>query len=462
MGRQDILTALRRVPLFARLTGPQLQWVAEHGRELRFAPGARIAAQGDPADGLSIILEGRTEWTRRVGTQEVPTATLETGDLFGELILFLNSPYPTTGRALTEVWLFRLEPATFWELLRLAPVLGRELMEVAAQRTQSHEVTAQQQAKPLTIGAMAAGLSYELGNPASAAHRSAVRLRQTLHTVSARAMALGEHGLSPAQRAALLALPREAAERGKSSPRLEPLARAQREEALGSWLEAHGVADAWEVTPALVASGLDVAWLESVATRVGSALLGDVLAWLLAAVNGDVLLAEVERGAARVAAVVDAVQAYSFMDRVPVSAVDVHEGLESALVALGRRLEGGHVQVERALAPDLPRPQGEATALNEVWTQLLLNALEALGERGGHLWVRTWAEPQRVVVEIEDDGPGIPRELLPRIFEPFFSTKPNAAGLGLDISRRILERHKGDLRVLCEPTGTRVQVRLPL
>jgi signal transduction histidine kinase len=211
-----------------------------------------------------------------------------------------------------------------------------------------------------------------------------------------------------------------------------------------------------------VGSGLDVAWLESVATRVGPDLLGDVLPWLLASVNGDVLLAEVERGAARVATMVDAVQAYSFMDRTPVLEVDVHEGLESALAALSRRLEGGHVQVEKELAADLPKPRGEATALNEVWTQLLLNALEALGERGGHLWVRTWAEPQRVVVEIADDGPGIPRELLPRIFEPFFSTKPHAAGLGLDISRRILERHKGDLRVLCEPGGTRVQVRLPL
>ncbi len=462
MESEDIVTALRRVPLFSRLSDEQLQWIAGHGRQLRFEAGTRIAEQGAPADGLSVILEGRTEWTRRVGTQEVPAATLEAGDLFGELILFLNSPHPTTGRALTDVRLFRLEPSTFWELLRVVPVLSRGLMEVASQRSQPHETGSRQQAALLSAGQLAAGLGGELDSPAASARRSAARLRDTLRTVSARAMALGEHGLSAAQRGALLALPREAAERGRASPPLEPVARAEREEALGSWLEARGVADAWDAAPVLVASGLDVPWLESVATRVGTALLGDVLAWLVAAVTGDVLLAEVERGTARISTLVDAMKTYAFLDPVPAQEMDVHDGLEATLSVLGHRLADGRLTVERQYDRSLPRLKAEDGALEEVWTQLVLNALQALGEGGGRLRLRTWAEPARVVVEVSDDGPGIPKDLMPRIFEPFFSTKPHAAGLGLDVSRRIIERHGGDLRVLSEPGGTRVQVRLPL
>lgn len=462
MGSEDIVTALRRVPLFSRLGDEQLHWVASHGRQLHFTAGTRVAAQGDPADGLSVILEGRTVWSRRVGDQDAPTGALEAGDIFGELILFLNSPYPTTGHAQTDVRLLRLEPAAFWELLRLAPSLGRGLMEVAAQRTQPQEVVSTQQPGPATPGQMVAGLAPELGNPATAANRSAMRLRDTLRLVSARAMALGQHGLSSAQRGALLALPREAAERGRATPALEPLARTQREEEVGTWLELRGMSDAWDVAPALVASGLDVEWLDSVARRVGEALLRDTLSWLVAAVCGDVLLAEVERGSARVSALVEGVKAYSFIDRRPAAEVDVHDGLENALLALRHRLEGGHVTVERQFDPAAPKLRAEGAALDEVWTQLVLNALEALGERGGTLKLRTWTEAGQVVAEVSDDGPGIARDLMPRIFEPFFSTKPNAAGLGLDISRRIVERHGGDVRVLSEPGHTRVQVRLPV
>ncbi len=462
MGSEDIVSALRQVPLFARLTGEQLRWMADHGRQLHFPAGTRIAEQGAPADGLSIILEGRTQWSRRTGSESVPTFTLEAGDLFGELILFLNAPYPNSGDAVTDVRLLRLEPATFWELLRLVPVLSRGLMELASQRTQQQAQEVRPLVELLPTGRMAAELGAELGSPAAAARRSAARLGTLMATVSARAMALGEHGLSLPQRGVLLSLPREAAERGRTSPPLEPLARAEREEALGSWLEARGVADAWDTAPALVASGLDVAWLDSVATRVGSALLGDVLAWLVVAVSCDVLMAEVERGTARVSALVEGVKAYAFLDPVPREDVDVHEGLEHALSALGHRLQGGRITVEREYDPGLPRLKAEGVALDELWTQLLLNALEALGERGGRLRLRTWQDAAHVAVEVSDDGPGIPEDLLPRIFEPFFSTKPHAAGLGLDVCRRIIERQGGDLRVRAEQGGTRIQVRLPV
>jgi signal transduction histidine kinase len=195
---------------------------------------------------------------------------------------------------------------------------------------------------------------------------------------------------------------------------------------------------------------------------VGEALLGDVLAWLVAAVSGDVLLAEVERGTARVSTMVEGMRAYSFLDPMPAQEVDLHDGLERMLAALSHRLSGGNITVERQYERSLPRLKAEDGALEEVWTQLVLNAVQALGEGGGRVRLRTWAEPARVVVEISDDGPGIPKDLMPRIFEPFFSTKPQAAGLGLDVSRRIVERHGGDLRVLSEPGGTRVQVRLPV
>lgn len=222
MGSDDIVAALRQVPLFARLTGEQLRWMADHGRQLHFPAGTRIAEQGAAADGLSVIMEGHTQWSRRTGTESVPTFTLEAGDLFGELILFLNAPYPHSGDAVTDVRLFRMEPATFWELLRLAPGLSRGLMELASQRSQQQAQDVRPQSEVLPVGRMAAELGAELGSPAAAARRSSARLGELMATVSARAMALGDHGLSLPQRSVLLALPREAAERGRTSPPLEP------------------------------------------------------------------------------------------------------------------------------------------------------------------------------------------------------------------------------------------------
>ncbi|MDP9375249.1 MAG: ATP-binding protein, partial [Chloroflexota bacterium] len=227
------------------------------------------------------------------------------------------------------------------------------------------------------------------------------------------------------------------------------------------------VEDGWDLAPALVGAGVDAAWLEGVAGRVPADVLGDVVGWLAAEATGAGLLAEIEGGAARISHLVRAIKEHARLDRAPLGEVDVHEGLESTLTLLGHKLGDG-VAVAREYDPALPRIQAWASELNQVWTNLIDNAIDAIlaSPRGaGRIRIRTAREPERVLVEIADNGPGIAPDVLPRIWEPFFTTKGvgEGTGLGLDIARRIVAgQHKGDLRVESAPGDTRFQVRLPV
>lgn len=462
MAQATVTDALRRVPLFAGLPEGQLAWIAERGAEVRLPAGARLATEGDPADGLYVVLEGETEWTKRVGRQEAHVVTLGPGTIFAELILLLDAPYPTSGRAVTAVRLLKLEPDAFWQLLASCRQVLRGIVAVAAERSELHASVSQQQAKLISLGTLAAGLAHELNNPAAAVRRGVEGLQGVFGEVSDRALALGERGLTPAQRAVLAGLPREVA----AAPDLDPLARSDREDAVATWLDARGVADGWDLAPAIVEAGIDVARLEGIAGQAPAGALGEVLAWLVAEVTAAGLLDEIGQGVARISRLVGAVSEYSFLDQAPLQEVDVHEGLESTLVILDHKLRG-RIALTREYDPDLPRIEAYGSELNQVWTGLLDNAIDALAgaDGAGRIRIRTAREPGRVLVEIVDDGPGIPPAIQGRIWEPFFTTKNvgQGTGLGLDIARRIVAgQHRGDIRVESVPGDTRFQVRLPL
>ena len=458
------LDCLRTVPLFRDLSDDRLAWISEHAEKVRLDAGDTIARQGDPPDGFYVVMQGETEWTRRVGNEDVFVVTLREGSIFAELIMVLDAPYPTTGHAVTDVGLLKLGAQSFWEMLRICPEVLRGILATSVERAELHESVSQRHGKLISLGTMAAGLAHELNNPAAAIGRNATEAREAFGEASEKAAQLGGLALSEEQRAFVAGLPEEVAKRSETSGSLDSLDLSDLEDELALWMEDRGVEEAWEVSPTFAGAGLDTSWLEGVAERVPEAALGGVLGWLGATMAGDELLREIEGGSARISELVRAIKTYTHMDKAASKEVDVHAGLDSTLIMLGHKLKKGDVEVVRDYAKNLPRVCGHAGELNQVWTNLLDNAIDAV-EGNGRITVRTSRENGRVLVEVADDGPGIPDDVRERIFEPFYTTKDvgKGTGLGLDISYRVVvEDHKGDLRVLSEPGDTRFQVRLPI
>ena len=319
-------------------------------------------------------------------------------------------------------------------------------------------------AKLISLGTMAAGLAHELNNPAAAARRSAQEAREVFRASSAKAIGLGALQMDPEERRAVAGLPEEVAARAENAGELDSLDRSDLEDEVALWLEDRGVAEAWDLSPTLVGAGLDAEWLDDLEVRLPESTVGHVVAWLASEVAGDELLREIQDASNRISELVGAVKSYSHMDKLASSEVDVHASLNSTLIMLGHKLKKGDVEVVRDYAKDLPHVCGRTGELNQVWTNLLDNAIDAV-DGHGRITIRTATENGRVLVEISDDGPGIPEDMRERIFEPFYTTKDvgEGTGLGLDISHRVVvEDHKGDIRVLSEPGDTRFQVRLPI
>ena len=456
------LDCLRSVPLFAGLSDDRLAWIAEHGEEVRLGAGDVVAHQGDPPDGFYVVIEGETEWTRRVGGEEIFVVTLGEGAIFAELIMVLDAPYPTTGRAASETKLLKLDKPSFWEMLRVCPEVLRGILATSVERAELHESVSQQHAKLISLGTMAAGLAHELNNPAAAINRAAAEARRTFREASERAAKLGALPLDATQRSFVAELPERVA--ALPPPALDSLGRSDLEDEVALWLEERGVEEAWDVSPTLVGAGLDPAWLDGLAGRVPEEALGGVLGWLASQLAGEELLGEIEESSGRVSELVKAIKTYTHMDKASSKEVDVPAGLDSTLVMLGQKLKKGDVEVVREYEEGLPPVCGHAGELNQVWTNLLDNAIDAV-EGHGRIEVRASRENGRVLVEISDDGPGLPEEVRERMFEPFFTTKGvgKGTGLGLDISRRVVvDDHGGDIRVESRPGETRFEVRLPI
>jgi signal transduction histidine kinase len=460
-----VLDTLRRVQLFSELPEEKLAWISERGSEVRLRPGDYVKKAGDPPDGFYVVIEGQIEWTSKVGQQDVHVQSLVAGKFWGHELLLTDRPYPVSGRASTAVRLYVLETDDFWRMLSDCPSILRRLVAILIERWGNLGVAEQRHAKLISLGMMAAGLAHELNNPSAAVGRSAEEAREAFREASTRAMKLGELEMTQEERAFVAALPDEVARRTENAPALDSLEQSDREDEVTEWLEERGVEEAWGLSPTLVGAALDVDWLEDLSghlSDVGS--LGEVLAWLASEITGDELLREIRQASARISELVGAVKSYSHMDKTSRKEADVHEGLENTLVMLGHKLKKGNVRVTRDYEEDLPRICAYGSELNQVWTNIIDNAIDAV-EGDGNVRIRTTREDDRVLVEISDDGPGIPEEIRERIFEPFFTTKDvgEGTGIGLDISHRVVvEELGGDIRVVSEPGSTSFQVRLPI
>lgn len=455
--------ALRQVPLFAQLPDTRLQWLTEQGTEVFLEPGDLHRAEGSPTDCVFVMLEGEVRVFQKVGDQELVLATYGSKTLYGEIPVLMGDEYFwAAGRAVTSCHIFELRKAAFWELIASCACITTAIFRTMAERVQDLQSMLQQREKLAALGTLAAGLAHELNNPAAAVNRGARNLEEIFQELPSLSLKLNQQQLTSAQLQFLGDLQRDATKRAKTASRLDPLAQSDQEDEVTDWLEDRDITDAWKLAPTLVSAGLDTQWLNSVTEGVPAYLLSDVLAWLTATLTGNGLLNEVEQGVGRISNLVKAIKDYSYMDQAPVQEVDVHEGLENTLIILGNKLKQG-VLVTRDYNHNLPRINAYGSELNQVWTNLIDNAIAAMNGQG-KIWICTTLEHDHVLVQIADNGPGIPPDIQHRIFEPFFTTKGvgEGTGLGLDMTYRIVGKHNGNLSFTSSPGNTKFQVRLPI
>jgi signal transduction histidine kinase len=447
-------------PLFSELDNTQLNCV-ESGEIINLPAGTVLISEGEKAPFFFLILEGEIRLTRTYDRQSVLMAVIKPGNYTGEITLLLEIPWISTARVGKPVKLFRLGQEDFWHMMGTCRSIARKIFNSAANKLRNIEGYSLQREKLASLGTMAAGLAHELNNPAAAASRAAAHLQETTDKVQTLLCQL-TRTLEHDQLRYLVATSQDALERALKAPPLDHLDRSDRADTIAAWLESHGVAAAWESAPVFVNADVDVAWLEELVSKLPPANHKDALGWLEARLNLKSLINQVEQSAGRISALVKAVKSYSYMDQSPMQELDIHDGLESTLTMLNHKLK--NVTLVRAYDRSVPRIMAYGSELNQVWTNLIDNAIHAVNGTG-KICIGTCLEDDQLVVEIVDDGPGIPLDVQPHLFEPFFTTKPvgTGSGLGLIISNRIVaDQHGGEIEFESKPGETRFKVRLPV
>jgi signal transduction histidine kinase len=461
---------LKTLFLFEALEEDQLEWLSERGRVEVRSGGTSVYEEGEDATCFFVLLSGTLSMLRRVEDTEVETVrTNQRGVYSGATQAFVHTPdtsrYPNSVRAVTDCEFWVIDATEFGEKVRVWFPMAMHLLEGLMVGFRNSQSAIGARERLLSLGRLSAGLTHELNNPAAAAVRATAALRERVSKMRRKLAHLATAKVDPEGLTVLTELQEVAVEKMAKAEKLSPMQVADAEDVICDWLDDHGVGDGWDLAATLVAAGVDEAWLDEIADTLPSELLSDGIHWVTYALETEQLMMEIEDSTERISHLVGAAKQYSQLDRAAHQEIDVQDGLISTLTMLNYKIkESGKITLDKDFAADLPMIPAHPAELNQVWTNLIDNAIQAMPE-GGTLTVRTRRDDDHVVVEIGDTGVGIPENLHSKIFEPFFTTKPvgEGTGLGLDICYRVVtQRHGGDLRVVSRPGDTRFVVRLPL
>ena len=462
--KKSLESTLRAIDVFADLREDQLQWFLSIAEERTFSPGDVLLREGDPADSLFVLLEGEVRGRRENGggNDAPPGFSARAGEVTGLLPFSRMTHFKMTARAIAPVRLLRLHKDRFQEMLQRIPELLPRLVGVMVDRIRAYSRAEQERDKLSALGKLSAGLAHELNNPAAAAVRAAQGLRESMQELRRINQTLDDDSLSCEDRSALGAFEEKLIDRLASAVPLDALEQSDIEEELAAWLNRRSIENASRLASGLVEAGVDRAALDKLSGRFQNDVLSHILARVVSSVGAERLTREIEASTGRISELVRAIKEYTYMDQAPEQEIDVHRGIESTLTMLKFRLKRG-VEVKREFAPNLPRVFARGSELNQVWTNLIDNAIDAMGGKG-ELVIRTSRELDFVLVEIIDNGPGIPDAVKNHLFEPFFTTKGvgEGTGIGLDTVYRIVRGHRGEVSFESRPGRTSFQVRLPV
>lgn len=466
---EAMIEKLRTVPILSSLKEDELLCLDEV-QEIHIGPGDIIARQGEAAHFFWILLEGELRLVQKLADgNEATLANIPAGSAFGEVPLLANIPNIANLQAVAPSHLLQFGEEQFWHLMTSCPDVRKAILGNMANRFLKLQGATVQQEKMASLGTLAAGLMHELNNPGAAARRAASQLRENLMRMHELSAKFSKTAMTPEQKECMFDL-QERALSSKPQAVMNSLEQSDAEEALAEWMEAANLPNAWKMAPTLVSAGLNSTQLECARTQFPGETFSDALSWLDALVSSMQLVGTIEESIGRVSDLVMAVKSYAYEGKGKLQSVDINNSIHATLVILGHKLREKEVTLEKDLTPDLPLLHSECSGLNQIWTNLLDNAIDAIPQRG-RISIRTWAEKTLsagkdqtyLCIRISDNGSGIPLESQTQIFDTFYTTKPVGVGtgLGLGIVHRIVEQYGGTIHFTSMPGDTEFVVRLP-
>ena len=454
--------ALRKIDMLHDLDDQQIQWIAGHGEEQHAAAGEAMLKEGEPADAMFLILEGQFRFQNESGGVDAPAFFAEAGEVTGKLPFSRMTVWGGTARATKPVWALRVHETIFDEMLRAIPALNQRLISLMADRIRETTRSQHQTEKLSALGKLSAGLAHEINNPAAAAKRAVGILREVFDRLRDANIAMDHQGITCEQRMLISAIESTASGAAATTASKSRLELSDLEQELGEWLESRKVANAWDLAPLIAEAGVRPERLSGLAEQFSCSALGPVLTRISSTVAADHLLSELQHSLDRITDLVCAIKDYSYMDQSPEREVDLHDGIESTLTIMTYKLRKNNIEVVRDFDRSLPRVCAYGKELNQVWTNLIDNAADAM-QNGGTLHITTRPGGTDILIGIADTGTGISPSVQSQIFDPFFTTKGvgEGTGLGLDAVVRIVRKHHGDIQVESKPGKTLFTVRLP-